>query len=350
MHRSFVLGPIALYGALAIFSCDDPDSPSTPGGPGDGATTLAFSAVCLHYASHVTDGECGAPALPPAEVERVTPRWAQHCEDLLAMPGSTLTAAALDQCLTLLETGDCLTNQNPPDACLSAGTLPANAACNQNGAQCASGACLGTLSQAPCGNCVAPAALGQACDPTGTANLCVLGSSCISSATSATCTAVTLGVVGATCTTSNDCASGLICDPTTLTCSKPPGIGAACSDPFSCSFPNVCNVTNNAGTTCQAPGVAGTPCLFDEFCEKGLGCSQAAGTCGPISWQSAGQPCDGDLARCLVGSCPQVEVPACPTIVKDGDVCTQSDPTQTCDVAAVCFSGKCVSGTKVICQ
>src|SRR5579863_7759033 len=241
MHRSFVLGPIALGGALAIFSCDDPDSPSTPGGPADGGVTGTFSAACLHYASHLTGGVCGAPALPAAEVERVTPRWAQHCEDLLAMPGSTLTAAALDECLTLLETGDCLTNQNPPDSCLSTGTLAANAACNQNGVQCASGACLGTIAQFPCGNCVAAVTIGQACDPTGSANLCVLGSSCTASATgTTTCTAVTLGAVGTTCTMSGDCASGLICEPTTLKCAKPPGIGASCSDPFSCSYPNVC--------------------------------------------------------------------------------------------------------------
>jgi hypothetical protein len=350
MHRSFATVPIAICAVLMVLSCDNPDTPGTPGGPGDAATTQVFSAVCLHYASHKTGGTCGAPALPAAEVERVTPRWAQHCEDVLAMPGSTLTAAALDECLTLLETGDCLANDNAPDACLSAGTLPANAPCNQNGVQCQSGECLGTIAQAPCGNCVPPAKLGQACDPMLTANLCVLGSTCPTSSSTPTCTAVTLGVVGATCTQSDDCASGLICAPATLTCSKPPGLGAGCSDPFSCAYPDVCNVTNNAGTTCQAPGTAGTPCLFDEFCAKGLGCSQAAGTCGAITWQSAGQPCDGDLARCLVGACPPVEVPVCPTIVNDGDPCTADDATQTCDVGAVCFGGKCVSSSGVTCQ
>jgi len=348
MHRTAVLGTLALCAAVFAVLCADLSCSSSPPAQASGA----FSPACLHYASHVTGGQCGAPALPATEVARVTPRWAQHCEDILAMPGSSITAAALDQCLTLLEAGDCW-SANPPDVCLSSGTLPANAACNQNGLQCQSGSCLGTIAQAPCGTCVASAAVGQPCDPTQAENLCVLGSSCVTSttaATGATCVAVTLGAPGATCAQSSDCATGLICDPTTLKCAKPPGVGAACSDPFSCAYPLVCNVTDDAGTTCQPAGVAGAPCLYDEYCVKGLGCSTAGGTCGPISWQTAGQPCDGDLARCLVGDCPATQAPVCPTILEDGAACTSGDATQTCDVGAVCFNGKCVSGSSVVCK
>jgi hypothetical protein len=357
MHRAHVFRLLALCAALSAQSCSS--SAPTP-------TPTVFSPACLHYASHLTGGQCGAPALPAAEVARVAPRWAQHCEDVLAMPGSSLTAEALNQCLTLLEAGDCW-SANPPESCLSAGTLPANAACNQAGVQCQSGSCLGTIAQAPCGNCVPAVSLGQACDPAGNANLCVLGTSCASSVSNAdaggeggggdaeppqspVCTPVTLGALGAVCTQSADCATGLICDATALTCSKPPGMGASCSDPFGCAYPLVCNVTNTGGTTCQSPGSAGAPCLDDEFCARGLGCSTEGGTCGPITWRSAGQPCDGDLARCLVGDCPAVQVPVCPVVLVDGAACTAGDTTTTCDAGAICFGGKCVPNSRVICQ
>jgi hypothetical protein len=332
---------LSVGAALGMAACSSPSPPT--------AAPTTFSAACLHYASHLTGGQCGNPALPAAEVERVTPRWAQHCEDVLSLPGSLLTASALDQCLTLLEAGDCW-SANPPDICMSAGTLAANAACNQFGVQCQSGACLGTIAQAPCGTCVPPVTLGQACDPNLTANLCVIGSVCAPDATGSSCTALTLKPLNAPCTASSDCATGLICDATALVCAKPPGAGAPCSDPFSCEYPLVCNVTETAGTTCQPAGAAGAPCLNDEFCTKGLGCSNAGGTCGPITWKNAGEPCDGDLARCLVGTCPPVQAPVCPTIIADGAACSADDVTQTCDVGAVCFSGKCTTGTKVACN
>lgn len=347
MHRTSVLWNSALFaGPFAALFAALACSGSPPAQP------VAFSPACLHYASHVTGGQCGAPDLPAAEVARVTPRWAQHCEDILAMPGSSITAAALDRCLTLLEAGACW-SANPPDVCLASGTLPANAACNQDGLQCQSGSCTGTAAQAPCGTCVAPAEIGASCDPTQTDNLCVLGSSCTASTAStaaSTCVAVTLGVAGATCAQSSDCATGLICDPTAMKCATPPGLGGSCSDPFGCAYPLVCNVTNDAGTTCQPAGVAGAPCLFDEFCVKGLGCSAAGGTCGPISWQSAGQPCDGDLARCLVGDCPGTQAAVCPTILPDGAACSADDTSQACDVGAVCYAGKCASGSSVACK
>ncbi len=344
MYRFFVLGAAAASAALSVISCSG-------SAPAPAATT--FSAACLHYASHVTGGQCGAPALPAAEVERVTPRWAQHCEDVLAMHGSSLTAAALDQCLTLLETGDCW-SANPPDSCLSAGTLAANAPCNQFGVQCQSGACLGIAGQAPCGTCIPAATLGQPCDPMQSANVCVLGTSCVTSTTGTSiCTAVTLAAAGAACVVSSDCATGLVCDPVAQMCVKPPGVGASCSDPLSCAYPLVCNVTATGSTTCQDAGTAGAPCLSqfgDEYCAKGLGCSQGGSTCGVITWQAVGQPCDGDLTRCLVGSCPPDQVPVCPIVLKDGDACSADDTAHTCDVGALCTGGKCVPGSSVVCQ
>jgi hypothetical protein len=75
----------------------------------------------------------------------------------------------------------------------------------------------------------------------------------------------------------------------------------------------------------------------------------ANSTCGVVSWQSAGQSCDGDMARCLVGACPTTSVPVCPTVLKDGAPCAAGDETQTCDAGAVCFGGKCVPSSGVMC-
>jgi hypothetical protein len=341
MHRTFLFMRLAFCAATGVLACG-----STAPSAG------AFSPACLHYAGYTTGGQCGNPALPKAEVARVTPRWAQHCEDVLALPGSTITADALDKCLTVLEAGGCWA-ANTPDACVfPSGTLTVGAACNERGVQCQSGACSGPLAQQPCGACLPSVSIGGACDQQQATNVCVAGSSCNATATGAACATLTLGPVGAACSQSSDCVSGLICNPTTLMCAAPPGAGAPCVDPFGCAYPLVCNVnpTTGSSATCQPPGGPGTPCLTDEFCTRPLGCSMTDMTCGVVSWQAAGQPCDGDMIRCLVGACPTTSAPVCPTVVPDGGVCTAGDDAQTCDAGSVCFAGKCALGSSVACQ
>jgi hypothetical protein len=335
MRRTSFTASLAFVAAIGIVACG-----SQP------PSTTTFSTTCLHYASYLTSGKCGWPPIPATEAERVMPRWAQRCQDTLAMPGSSITSAALDQCLTLLESGECW-SANSPDVCLSAGTLQGGAACNEYGAQCQSGECLQGAS-APCGTCLPAVALGQTCDPNVLTNKCELGTECTGAAQS-TCSSVTLGAAGANCAQSSDCAAGLVCGPSG-TCAAPLPNGSPCLEPFSCAYPLVCNMNADTTTTCQPAGASGASCLTDEYCADGLGCSTAQ-TCGAITWQGPGQPCDGSLVRCLVGGCPSSDTqPVCPTVVKDGDPCSAVDPTQVCDVAAVCFQGKCVLASSVKCQ
>jgi hypothetical protein len=341
MMRPHLSTPLALLAAWGLAACGNADPPSPS----------PSSVACLHYARHLTGGQCGAPALPPAEVARVVPRWAAHCETFLATPGSTVTAAALDECLTLLEAGAC-GSYNLPPVCLWAGTLSGGAACNQLSVQCQSGAmgCVANPNAAgPCGTCLPPTALGQPCDPLGTANTCAVGSTCSGSDAGASCAA--FGQSGAKCLGNADCASGLNCSAS-LSCAPPTPSGAACSSVFECAYPLVCNINADMSTTCQPAGPAGAPCLSDEYCASGLACS-ATQTCEVLVWKAAGEPCDGDLARCMVGACPVGGTnprPVCPAVLADGAPCTPGDPAQVCDVAAECLGGQCARPIAIACQ
>ncbi len=155
---------------------------------------------------------------------------------------------------------------------------------------------------------------------------------------------------------SGDCAGTEILTPegpfgpaTCGTCAPgaatPADAGAACSNPA----PN-CVVTADGGA-----------CQYNAECALGLGC--VSGTCAPVSWVSAGQPC-GASVYCLVGDCdyggfgPPLPGPDggppvgnCPTVIPDGQPCTnEPGASSTCDAYAECFEGNCVLTDAVACQ
>jgi hypothetical protein len=133
-------------------------------------------------------------------------------------------------------------------------------------------------------------------------------------------------------------------------CDAPAAAGAPCTEAFGCTYPLVCNFDATGATTCRASGADGARCVNDESCVKPDGCSAVSSTCGPITWKAPGDSCDGDLARCLVGPCNTAGGGgSCPAVLADGSPCNHDDRTQVCDVAAVCFAGKCVPASRAMC-
>ena len=131
------------------------------------------------------------------------------------------------------------------------------------------------------------------------------GTSCLLSGATATgpvltCEAATYGEVGASCDTNfttAQCKNGLVCAAAGK-CSPPP-----------VSF-----------------GQAGRSCARDSNCAAGLGCGVRT-HCAPVTWVGAGETCNNDDVRCLVGNCAYTGIwdgvstveGKCPKVLPDGE-------------------------------
>jgi len=321
-----------------------------------GKTTAGGSATsaCDDYFQIAFTGSCsGNVPLPASEVARIQARFDTLCNEALALPGMAITSGGLESCVAAIKAGGCSVadGQQPNGPCtFSAGSLASGTSCLTDD-QCQSGACTAG-NEAPdggtvlCGTCSTPVAVGQSC---------ASGQSCGPSAvcngpigtSGPTCATITFGAVGAACNdSSTECNAGLYCEPSTQKCAAPGDSGTACDTDQACTSPLVCPpaASPGASTTCQSPGAAGAACSEDAGCVVGLGCTQAG--CATVTWASAGQPCS-DTVRCLVGGCPSTGTTVggvCPTVIPDGQACTPSVATATCDTFANCEGGTCVLG------
>lgn len=349
---------------------------------------------------------CTGIVLPESEVARVRARFEQVCLNEMALPGSGITPASLEACASASDASPC-------DAqlveCTFFGTLPGGAPCNES-FQCQSGFCNGTFvlnsieqgteyGPTTCGTCDAPLAVGQICfdpDPNSPpirgacpANTTCARTSCPTNACPSTCTPLAQGDVGASCDGGDlyPCKTGLYCDPQTAQCASPGISGASCEynvlpggDPYApyegvCAPPLSC-VGDPDAATCTTTNAVGGPCQADWDCAPGLGCilqpcaergvvangCSGTGTCGSVTWVSAGQPCDYSSTRCLVGSCIGDEnrvFPAppdggpfpgtCPQIVADGQSADTGSTYSTCDTFAEPFSAAAPDGGSGTC-
>jgi hypothetical protein len=305
-------------------------------------STASASTPCGDYFDAVSANLCGTGPNPPAtETARERARFVQVCTGYASLPGSEITGQELDACATAIQAAGCAGSLLPA-ACDLVGSLPTGTPCNES-FQCQGGVCFqaavagdAASSDSVCGQCVAVATLGQPC----TGN-CATGTVCDESLATPTCVAVTQVGSGAACDgVKTVCSAGLFCGASG-TCAAFHTSGESCAQAV-CAAPLVCA---SATQTCEAPGASGAACDNDSDCTAGLGCSSQTSTCGPVTWASAGQPC-GDLTRCLVGACEG----ACPTVIADGQPCTLSDVSSTCDVFAKCAGGTCVFGDDDVCR
>ncbi len=362
----------------------------------DGAVAAAEStnAACDHYfaAQYL---RCGGPRLPADELARIQARFELVCAHEIALPGSGVGAATLEECAAALDQSPCEFPDGPPAPCNFRGALSSGAACT-DGLQCASGACNDNVLFSPegptgprtCGTCVVAVATGQVCAHADFSASCSAAAAiCLTSDTTAglptyTCTAVGQGDVGATCDDlAAQCRIGLYCSAQMGQCARLGAAGAPCGegakppgDPGGCTAPLAC-VGLPGAATCGS-GAAGAFCLGDSDCNAGLGCvpagpcasegqvarfgCSASGQCTAITWAKPGEACS-DAIRCLVGSCnlgggfaPREQdangglvVGKCPVIVADGAPCNVGT---TCDTFSECFAGKCASLDSVVCK
>jgi hypothetical protein len=273
---------------------------------------------------------------------------------LLGLPGTSLTASSLAACMHALQ-NEAGCNAAPiisPSACqVQPGSLGGGTVCRGD-TQCQSATCNypvvrtdGGLFIPLCGQCMTPAQLGQTCSAAAGCNAtgCVPGTGC--EASSNTCVAVTQSDVGALCgtTCTQDCKAGLVCGGTAPeTCLQPARQGMPCKATL-CADGLTCD---QVSTTCVPVGRQGAACTYSSDCALGLACSPAH-VCTSITWASVRQPCDGRTLRCLVGSCITAGADAggatCPRVIPDGQPCSNSDLSSTCDTYAECARGVCTT-------
>jgi hypothetical protein len=339
------------------------------GGQGSGSAAGPQSTTaCGRYVAAMLWQGCPGLQLPPDELSRLQEKFAPTCQRALTLPGSMLTEAQLDACAAALRANSCaaVMPYSLPDACVFHGSLAGGAPCSASN-QCDSGVC-GSPPAGPapsgggCGQCIAPAAVGQPC-PYG---LCAQGSFCNTpgypNPPTATCVAgdppsPTVGL-GAGCDISNGqgdiyvCAAGLYCNRSSV-CAPAGAVdtGGACDQDAACKVGLHC-VAGEAGQFCDGPQPAGGWCNFDHMlpfdCADGLVCT--SGQCEPGAWVGDGQVCGGKNV-CLRGNCGFTSTTegVCPKVIPDGAPCT-NDPTATCDTLSACIDGVCQIAGNLACQ
>jgi hypothetical protein len=95
---------------------------------------------------------------------------------------------------------------------------------------------------------------------------------------------------------------------------------------------------------CAAAKQAGEACASTDECGVSLTCDPTSQTCKAPTYAEPGAPCGGTSGiSCRVGSCNQAGVSSgtCPSIIPDGQPCTQPMQATTCDDGAYCINGKC---------
>jgi hypothetical protein len=308
----------ALFGAvIAAAACNSGASSS--------------SSTCDHIFDSIYNSPCGT-TVAPDQAEHAKARYAQLCQEALALPNTGSTASWADACATAILAAGCR-SQGLPQACQTPpGTLATGATCANN-SQCQSLSC--TSNPGPggdggmaCGTCSA----GVSCGTT----ICTANQTCQNGG----CSTTTYVDAGGMCAMGNEqCNPGLYCDPMSLVCTALVASGGACAGSDQCQWPLVC-VTAPMGnsSTCQTGAASGAACggPGGAQCAPTLTCDQTM-HCSGIAFAQAGQPCGGSgLALCEVGQCINGK---CPTMIADGQACPMAGAT--CDWFAECTNGTC---------
>jgi hypothetical protein len=321
------IGTALAAGAIAATACGG----STAGPSGGG------SSACERYFDTLF-ANCMGAAPPAAELARQRARFEKACANALALPGISVTPAALDACSSAVEAHGCNGAFQGPCS-FGPGALADGAHCASPD-QCMSDSCTagqttGNGTASACGTCVAGSMCGT--------SVCAANTVCITNSTGASCAPITFGSAGAACDgLKAQCNPGLVCSQVSHTCAQPGVMGDTCAAPIDCGGSLICSLgLQGMPSTCQPRGAAGAPCQSDGDCTPSFGCDDTSHTCVTLNWASAGQAC-GSTTRCLVGSCQNngTSGSTCPTVIADGQPCNGNNVTQTCDTLAECV-GTC---------
>ena len=295
---------VAGLAGLLLVGCGSNSSKPDGGGSGGSRCTEYANKFCAEI-------ETCAPGLLQVigygDLSGCRRVYAASCNDSLAAPGSTWTAALAEQCGKAYDGMSCTTflgEGGIPSACLvRAGTVSTGGPCSTPW-QCASARCSLTTFGG-CGTCAAVVPLGQPCMPNELLN--------------GTCADDLICAVTPTSGTSTVCASGA-------------PMGGACADTAVCPVNGYCDQSTHLCTSLPA---AGQGCDANQifYCDPtktGALCDATTSTCLPITIPSS----DG-------GCGPDSGAGTCASSASDGGACS---PADVCDVSSGCLDlGACTT-------
>ncbi len=315
--RSLVLGTLISACALALTSaCGSSSSKKGSGGTGGtagaGGSGGSGSGDCNSVATSICNklNQCSPLVikLTYGDVPTCVTRAAMSCASGTTASGASVTPAELGACAdaySKLDCADLMRGINTPSECKVTGTLANGTTCGAD-AQCKSGYC--SVKTGICGACA---------DQVG---------------------------AGKTCTTSNGCTSGLICNSSGV-CATPVKAGGTCTSSLDCAAGLVCPTGSK---TCTAPVAAGQACTGGD-CDQlaGAFCNPQTNVCETIQVVAAGQPCglvSGAVVGCSGGGHCNIPTGStqgtCQAPAADGAACdAQKGPT--CLQPALCVNGQC---------
>lgn len=139
-------------------------------------------------------------------------------------------------------------------------------------------------------------------------------------------------------------------------CTAPAGEGAPCGTQDSqfarCAAPFSC-----VNEKCGRLGGAGATCSGSDDCASGFGCDPSNRTCVAITWVADGAACDDNLRRCNTGFCARPTssgsstTGTCVAYIADGQPCDLTKSSeQRCDSQASCRDGVCTFNDATQCK
>jgi hypothetical protein len=215
------------------------------------------------------------------------------CATSVAVPGSTINAAAEGGCAAALtaQTCDDYYNGTPTAACDFKGAGAAGGPC-VSGRQCQTGNCVAIAGQT-CGACAAYLPSGAPCNRSAS---CTPGLQCVTSPSgTGLCTA--LAKAGGPCAADDNCSFGLLC--AAGKCVAALAVNAACN-------------------------------AMDDLCgaEQGLFCDPTSSKCVAAKTPNAGEVCDRTTQCTASAACaamaPMATTGTCVAPPKEGAMCNQT--------------------------
>lgn len=314
----------ALILALLLAACGGgataPPQPRADTGVAEvNAPARTIEAACNDIAAAACKDFDSCRFAPRTQYANATDCWAGHrlsCVRDANAPGVVDPVARLDRCSRALYALSCEERVRWPSECNRSpgnvrGTLPDGVRCWRQ-EQCASGACRGAMVPAlpNCGTC---------------GHLPIVGDRCTSDD-------------GCRVTTFNSFDTDLVCDRTTGACVRGGAPGEPCTDARGCALPLRC-----AASFCRPiqSQPVGAPCSDTALCESGLYCSRTELVCRTQVFVPPGAACDrseeGPPARvCTAGSYCHVDRVCLPRPTLGQDCTASRSETFACGWDAVC--------------
>lgn len=332
--RSLVVGTVVSLCALALTSaCGGSDNGGGGGGTGgsSGGTGGTAGSGGTGGTGGGATGDCGSVATAACnklqqcaplliqgtygDVQTCISRVTLSCKSGTTAPGASVKPAQFAACADAFSNLDCSAlghGISTPSDCVIPGSRDNGQACG-SADQCKSGYC--SVTTGICGACADRAAAGKSC------------------------------------TSSDGCQSGLVCNSQGV-CAQPAAAGGNCTDFRDCTAGLVCS-----SGTCGQPVGAGKACKTGE-CNSlaGLFCNPSTNVCEQAQVADDGQPC-GVVNNTFV-ACKASGHCSIPTGQLKGTCLAHADDGASCDAQngpnclppAQCVNGQCVLGDPATCQ